>query len=176
MTELRTGHTADLDRETLAAARALLFEVFDDMEEEDWEHSLGGIHAMVWEGSELIGHGSLIQRRIRYDGRALRTGYVEGFGVRADRRRRGHGSSIMDALEHFIRGAYDIGALGSTDMAADFYAARGWNLWRGRSSELTPTGVRPTPDADGCIYVLPVAVSMDVTAELTCDWRDGDTW
>jgi aminoglycoside 2'-N-acetyltransferase I len=176
MSELRTAHTADLDAATLAQARALLFDVFDDLEEEDWEHSLGGIHALAWEGPELIGHGSVIQRRLVYAGRALRTGYVEGFGVRAEHRRRGHGSAIMDALERVVRGGYDLGALGTTDMAAEFYAARGWQLWCGRSSAITPTGVEPTPDADGAIYVLPVAVALDPTAELTCDWRDGDTW
>jgi hypothetical protein len=29
---------------------------------------------------------------------------------------------------------------------------------------------------DGCIYVLPVDVSLDLLGELTCDWRDGDLW
>jgi len=27
-----------------------------------------------------------------------------------------------------------------------------------------------------CIHVLPVAVPLDLTTELTCDWRDGDPW
>jgi aminoglycoside 2'-N-acetyltransferase I len=64
MTTMRTAHTADLDRTTLDAARALLYAVFDDMTDEDWDHALGGVHAMVWEGDELIGHASLIQRRL----------------------------------------------------------------------------------------------------------------
>jgi hypothetical protein len=32
---------------------------------------------------------------------------------------------------------------------------------------------RPRGD-DGCIYGLPVDVSLDLPGELTCDWRDGD--
>ena len=36
--------------------------------------------------------------------------------------------------------------------------------------------VARTEDADGCIFVLPVAVALDVSGELTCDWRDGDVW
>jgi len=56
----------------------------------------------------------------------LRASYVEGVGVRADRRRRGHGATMMQALERVVRGAYDLGALGATDAAAALYAGRGW--------------------------------------------------
>src|SRR6266498_4853408 len=116
MIELRTAHTADLDIAILETARALLEEVFEgDMTDHDWEHALGGVHALVWEGEELIGHASVVQRRLLHGGRALRTGYVEGVGVRADRRRRGHGAAMMDALERVVRGAYELGALGATD-------------------------------------------------------------
>jgi len=53
MAELRTAHTADLDRATLGAAHALLFEVFEgEFDDHDWEHSLGGIHALIWEDGD----------------------------------------------------------------------------------------------------------------------------
>jgi aminoglycoside 2'-N-acetyltransferase I len=29
---------------------------------------------------------------------------------------------------------------------------------------------------DGCLYVLELAVPLDLDGELTCDWRDGDVW
>ena len=123
-----------------------------------------------------MGHGSVVQRRLLHGGRALRTGYVEGVGVRADRRRRGVGGALMDELERVVRAAYELGALGSTDDAAAFYESRAWRLWRGPLSALTPAGVRPTPDADGGIYVLETATALDLDGELTCDWRDGDVW
>jgi aminoglycoside 2'-N-acetyltransferase I len=176
MAELRTAHTADLDAATRKAARALLDDVFDDMTDGDWEHALGGMHALVWEGAELIGHASVIQRRLLNGGRALRTGYVEAVGVRADRRGRGHGAAMMDALERVVRGAYELGALGATDAGAAFYVARGWRLWQGPCSALTPAGIKRTEEEDGCIYVLPVDVPLDLSSELTCDWRDGDPW
>ncbi|MGH3342387.1 MAG: GNAT family N-acetyltransferase [Carbonactinosporaceae bacterium] len=177
MVEVRTAHTADLTAETLRAARALLDDVFvGEATDHDWEHALGGVHALVWEGGELVGHASVIQRRLLHGGRALRTGYVEGVGVRADQRRRGYGAGMMDALERVIQGAYDLGALGATDEAASFYAARGWKLWQGPLSALTPIGVERTEEEDGCIYVLPLTVPLDLSAELTCDWRDGDLW
>ena len=174
--ELRVAHTADLDASTLEVARALLFDVFDDMTDQDWEHSLGGMHALVWEGGELIGHAAVIQRRLLHGGRALRAGYVEGVGVREDRRRRGHGGAMMAALERVIRGAYDLGALGTTDEGAIFYAARGWMRWTGPTSALTPRGILRTEEDDGWVYVLPLAVALDPAAELTCDWREGDVW
>jgi aminoglycoside 2'-N-acetyltransferase I len=82
----------------------------------------------------------------------------------------------MGALERVLRGAYDLGALGSTEEGAGFYTARGWKLWQGPSSALTPAGIRPTPDEDGCLYVFELAVPLDLSGELTCDWRDGDVW
>lgn len=120
MIEVRIAHTADLDAATLEAARALLDEAFaGDMSDHDWEHSLGGVHALAWERDEMVGHGSVVQRRLVHGGRALRAGYVEGVGVRANRRRRGHGAALMAALERVVRGAYDLGALGATDEAAN---------------------------------------------------------
>ena len=177
VTELRTAHTAELDGATLGAARALLEAVFDaDMTDDAWEHALGGVHALVWEGDALIGHASVVQRRLLHGGRALRCGYVEGVAVRANRRRRGHAAAMMEALERVLRGAYALGALGATDAAAGFYAGRGWRLWRGPTSALTPTGIERTPEHDGAVYVLPVAARLDLSGELTCDWRDGDVW
>ena len=172
-----TRHTADLDPATAAAARALLFDVFDDMTDADWEHCLGGIHALAFEGPRLVGHASVVQRRLLHRGVALRAGYVEGVGVHAHARRRGHGAALMAALERVIRGGYDLGALGPSDDGVPFYLARGWQPWRGPLSALTPDGERRTPDEDGWIYVLPGSVELDLDAPLVvADWRDGDVW
>jgi aminoglycoside 2'-N-acetyltransferase I len=174
---LQVAHTADLDPSILAAARTLLDHVFGaDMTDHDWEHALGGVHAIVWEAGELVGHGAVVQRRLLHGGRALRTGYVEGVGVRADRRRQGLGATIMAALERVVRHAYELGALGATDEGADFYAARGWKAWRGTTWALTPEGrIRTESEHDG-IFVLPVSAALDLSGELTCDWRDGEVW
>jgi aminoglycoside 2'-N-acetyltransferase I len=177
MSELRTAHTSDLDAATLAAARALLDAAFgDDFSDHDWEHALGGVHALLWEGDELIAHASVVQRRLLHGGRALRTGYVEGVAVHADRRRRGHGATVMEALERVVRGAYELGALSATAAGAGLYAARGWTQWRGPTSVLTPTGIARTEAEDGCVHVLEVSAPLDLSGELTCDWRDGDVW
>ena len=72
---------------------------------------------------------------------------------------------------------YLVGALGATDEASLFYSGRGWRLWGGRLSALTPDGLQATPDEEGAVYVLPVdGVELDLTGALACDWRDGDVW
>src|ERR1700751_3510083 len=96
---------------------------------------------------------------------------MEGVAVRADRRRQGYGALLMAALERVVRSAYQLGALGASPEAALLYASRGWQLWRGPSSAMTPDGIRPTPGSDGHIYVLPVSAPVHVSGELTCDWR-----
>jgi aminoglycoside 2'-N-acetyltransferase I len=177
MHEVRVAHTADLDAATLDVVRAMLVEAFDgDFSDDDWEHSLGGTHALAWEGAELVGHASLVQRRLLHGGRALRAGYVEGVGVRADRRGRGVGGAVMAPLERVLRAAYEIGGLGATDEAVRLYERHGWQRWRGPTSALTPAGIVRTAHDDGHVYVLPVVGTPDLDGELTCDWRDGDVW
>jgi aminoglycoside 2'-N-acetyltransferase I len=165
--EVRTAHTDELPQPTLEAIRALLVDVFaGEFTEHDWEHTLGGVHALTFVDDEVVGHGSLVERRLTYDERSLRTGYVEGFAVRRGHRARGHGSAIMDALEEIIRAEYRLGALASTDEAAHFYERRGWIRWSG------PT----EPDGEGAVYVLPAAARLNPELPLVADERAGDAW
>ncbi len=177
MVTLVTTHTSALDETTREAVRALLFEVFPEMTEEDWEHGLGGVHALLRDGGGvLIGHASVVQRRLLHAGRALRTGYVENVVVRADLRGRGHGAALMAALEEVVRGGYQLGALCAADDAAAFYAARGWLPWGGPLGALTPRGPVRTPEEEGEVFVLPGPAPLDLGGRLECDWRDGDLW
>lgn len=178
MSDLRVevAHTGHLPPDVLAQARALLDAAFaGEMTDDDWEHCLGGLHALAWHGGELAGHAALVQRRLLLAGRVLRTGYVEGVAVRADLRRRGYGDALMAPLEQVARRAYDVAALATTDEGAGFYAARGWLPWLGPTSALTPDGVVRTPEDDDCVLVLP-GPYLDRSAALTCDWREGDPW
>lgn len=170
------SHTADLAPVTADAVRALLDLAFDgDFTDADWDHTNGGMHATAWAEGVLIGHAAVVQRRFIHQGRALRTGYVEGVAVHPDHRRRGVGGAVMAPVERVIRAAYELGALSSSEMAVPFYLSRGWRRWEGPSSALTPDGITRTEDDDGGIHVLPVT-PVDLTAGLVCDWRDGDLW
>jgi aminoglycoside 2'-N-acetyltransferase I len=166
MPYIRVAATAELDTDTLAAIRALLEDVFaGDFTEHDWHHCLGGVHALAYDGDRLVGHGSLVERRLSCDGQELRTGYVEGLGVLAAVRGRGFGAAVMRPLEERIRDGCALGALGATDEAVPFYERRGWVKWTG------PTD----PDGEGAVYVLPVE-PIDLTGTLVADWREGDVW
>jgi aminoglycoside 2'-N-acetyltransferase I len=176
----RLVHTADLDDETRDGARTMVIEAFGGPDGEftdaDWEHALGGMHALICYHGALIAHGAVVQRRMIYRGAALRCGYLEAVAVREDWRGQGLANAVMDALEQVLRGAYQLGALSSSEAGRPLYVARGWLPWLGPTAVLAPTGLTHTPDDDGSLFVLPVTVDVDPTADLTCDWRDGDVW
>jgi aminoglycoside 2'-N-acetyltransferase I len=177
MRRVEVAHTGQLPAEVLTWAHGLLVDVFDDLDDADWEHCLGGLHALAFDGDELVAHAALVQRRLLLDGRAWRTGYVEGVAVRSDVRRQGHGSAVMTALEDVARRAYELAALGASDAGAAFYAARGWQLWQGPTSALTPDGVVRTPEDDDDVFVLPLTSQpLDLSGAIVCDWREGDVW
>jgi aminoglycoside 2'-N-acetyltransferase I len=171
-------HTARLDGAALDAARALLDEAFDgQFGDADWEvKDPGAPHASQARRGPLHRGHALVQRRMLHRGRALRCGYVEAVGVVTDRRRQGLASAVMAELQVVIRRAYDLGALSATDDGAALYLSRGWRLWEGPTSALTPSGPRRTPDDDGSVHVLLCGTELDLSAGLTCDWRDGDVW
>ncbi|MBV9091868.1 MAG: GNAT family N-acetyltransferase [Mycobacteriaceae bacterium] len=173
----RLIHTCDLDNETLHSARELLADAFEgNFSDDDWEHALGGMHALVYHHGALIAHAAVVQRRLLYRGVPLRTGYVEGVAVREDWRGRGLGSALMNGAEQVIRGAYQLGALSPSESARELYAGRGWLQWRGATSVLAPSGLTRTPEDDTRVFVLPVTVDLDTAADLVCDWRSGDVW
>ena len=117
----------------------------------DWEHSLGGMHALISDHGAVIAHGAVVQRSLLYRDTALRCGYVEGVAVREDWRGQGLAQAVMDALEQVLRGAYQLGALSVTEEGRRIYMARGWVPWPVRMvtecqpvKALTPAGV-PKP-------------------------------
>ena len=175
----RLVHTSDLDTETRQNAQQMVTEAFaewTDFGDSDWEHALGGMHALIAHRGALIAHAAVVQRRLLYGGTSLRCGYVEAVAVHEDWRGQGLAHAVMDAIEQVIRGAYQIGALSSSHIGEKIYRPRGWLQWQGPTSVLSPAGPTRTPEDDGSIFVLPVDIEVDAKADLACDWRDGDVW
>ena len=173
----RLLHTADLESEARQRAYEMVNDAFaGEFTDTDWDHALGGMHALVWHRGAIIAHGAVVQRRLVYRGAPLRCGYVEAVAVRQDWRGQGLAIAILDACEQVIRGGYQLGALSSSDRGRRLYTSRGWLPWRGPTSVLAPTGTTRTPDDDGSVFVLPVGIDLDASAALACDWRDGDVW
>jgi aminoglycoside 2'-N-acetyltransferase I len=185
MGEVTVAHTAQLDAGVLRAARQMVGEAFaqgrasgqpGSFDDADWDHALGGMHALVRVDGELVAHASVVARRFLHAGRSWRVGYVEAVAVAAPARRHGYGAAVLAALEDVIGRAYEFGALSATDDGMPLYQSSGWQVWRGPLSALTPSGVVRTPEEDGAVHVLPLGTALDLDDELTCDWRDGDLW
>ncbi|MFD7549120.1 GNAT family N-acetyltransferase [Streptomyces sp. NPDC059578] len=179
--DVRIAHTAQLTAEELRAVRAFLHDAFDgDFSDGDWEHTVGGMHALVTDARGVAAHGSVIQRRVLHAGRSLRVGYVEGVAVRADVRRRGLGGRVMAALEEVVARSYACGALSASDAGAALYEQRGWQVWPGALGVLGPNGEERLPEEEGTTYVWaapdadPGHRVPDPAHPLLFDWRDGD--
>lgn len=173
----RLVHTADLDHEARLGVHRMLVQAYDgEFTDADWQHALGGMHALIWHRGALIAHGAVIQRRLLHGGTSLRCGYVEAVAVQEQWRGQGLATAVLNACEQVIRGAYQLGALSSAEFSRRIYSARGWLPWRGTTSVLAPTGTIGTPEDDGRVFVLPVTAELDPTKTLSCDWRDGDVW
>jgi aminoglycoside 2'-N-acetyltransferase I len=177
--EIRSVHTAELTLSKRQMIRSLLDDAFGGrFSAEDWDHTLGGLHVLVVEEGELVGHVAVVQRRLLHRGRSIRTGYVEGLAVRRDRRRRGLAGAAMAEAERVIVTAYDLGALSDGTDIEGFYEARGWLAWRGPTSVIGPTGPRRTEEDDGGVLVMltPSSPELDLSETIACDWRPGDVW
>jgi aminoglycoside 2'-N-acetyltransferase I len=178
---LRRLATTELTDAERAAIRAMLEAAFGTDEEErfgedDWQHGLGGTHFVLDLDGRIVSHASVVQRDLQAGDRALRTGYVEAVATAPDRQGEGFGSIVMTAVTSFIRETFELGALGTGRHA--FYERLGWRTWQGPAFVQTPEGPLRTPDEEGYILILetPASPQLDLTAQITCDWRSGDVW
>ncbi len=173
----RRKATSELGGNDLGAIRDLLRLAFDgDFSDEDWDHALGGVHVTAHRGSDLVGHGSVVPRRFLHQDRVLRAGYVEAVAVHQAHRSVGVGRGLMDIIVSVIDDDYELGALSATGPALDFYEHIEWERWAGTTQVLGPSGLIPTPDDDGGVFVRRVDPTVPLTGPLVCDWRSGDVW
>jgi aminoglycoside 2'-N-acetyltransferase I len=178
---LRRLATGDLTPDEIDAIRAVLDAAFGDDEEErftddDWDHSVGGIHVVLELDREIVAHASVVERAIEIDRRPLRTGYVEAVATAPGRQGQGHGTRVMRAIDEEILARFELGALGTGSHG--FYERLGWETWTGPSSVRTPDGERRTPDEDGFIMILRTPSTPPIVrgAPISCEWRPGDVW
>lgn len=192
MTRLLLAPTDALDPDLLTDVRAMIRTVFDDafadgvFTQTDWQHCLGGTHAVVLAGDEPVAHAAVVRRELLVGDRPVSVGYVEGVAVAADHRGRGLGHRVMAAVESVLDagGADGLpGALSSTDAGVSLYVSRGWRLWRGRLFVRRDDGsVRRTPEDEGSVYVREAADerssghTLDLVRDLTCHHREGEIW
>ena len=176
---LRRILSDELTARELASMRALFEASFSEDEpftEEDFAHTMGGVHFVIELEGEIVSHASVVERDLHTGGHRLSTGYVEGVATLPAYQRRGFAAAIMERVGEHIDRTFELGALGTG--LIDFYERFGWVMWRGPTSVRTDRGVEPTPEEDGSIFVRLTQTSpdLDLMAPISCDWRPGDVW
>lgn len=172
---LPTEALSDADR---IALRRMLDSAYDgDFTDDDFDHALGGWHAIAGDLAAPISHAAVVVRSLFVDTRELRTGYVEAVATLPSHRRTGLGSRVMAAIAGVIRSRFELGALSTGEHV--FYERLGWERWRGPSYvRAADGGTTRSADEDSGIMILRCTPSRDVdlTAMITCDERPGDSW
>ena len=155
---------------------ALMDAAFEgDFDPEDWDHAVGGIHAVAVVDGRVCGHASVVPRTLWIGERQLDGGYVEAVAVLPEHQGKGIGTAVMRALGPAIAG-HQIGALSTGEH--HFYERRGWKRWRGRTWVRTANGLVRTEDEDDGIMVLrtPLSPTFSLESDIVCEDRPGDAW
>jgi aminoglycoside 2'-N-acetyltransferase I len=142
-----------------------------------WQAARGGRHFIIAEAGSVVAHAAVVDRTLEWDGRPLRTGYVEAVATVPGRQGEGLGSAVMRAVTRFIDERYELGALDTA--TPEFYERLDWVRWPGRTAVRTPESVRLTPEEDGKVLVHFTGTSLELREDglLVCDGRrPGDPW
>jgi len=142
-----------------------------------WQAARGGTHFLIAEAGAVVAHAAVVDRRLEWDGRTLRTGYVEAVATLPGRQGEGLGSAVMRAVTTFVDERYELGALDTA--TPGFYERLGWARWPGRTGVRGPDGVRLTPEEDGKVLVHLPGASLELREAglLVCDGgRPGEPW
>lgn len=165
-----------------AASRVALCRLWDRafgdrFDDDDIDHAFGGVHVLVWQGADLIGHASAVPRMIRFGDQPWRTvGYVEGVATDPEHQHQGVGTRVMTRLHDEIGTRWGV-ALLSTGRATGFYELLGWRRWLGPSYTQTATGIVLDGEHGGLmVFSGDQRVVLDRTVAVTCQDRPGDAW
>lgn len=175
--ELRVARTEDLSGETLDAVRGLMEDAFEsEFTDDDWDHTTGGVHIMVFDDGDLVSHAAVVERILTIGNVSWRVGYMEGVATATAMQGHGHGSLAMARAAELIESSFELGAMATS--AHHFYERLGWERWQGPTFVRYPDGLVRTEDEDDGIMVLRFGPSatLDRSLSITCDARPGDDW
>jgi aminoglycoside 2'-N-acetyltransferase I len=177
MAELSVFTTTEASSSRLDEIRRLMDLAFDgDFTDDDWEHTLGGLHVVVVEDDVVVSHAAVVARVLIAGTRPFRTGYVEGVGTAKAKMGQGFGSQAMAKVTEIVRRDYELGALGTGRQS--FYQRLGWERWQGPTFVRDGDELLRTEEDDDGIMVLRFGPSeeIDLAARLVCRSRSGDDW
>lgn len=175
--DVRLIASAELSAVVRTELGSMLWESFPgDFTEDDWQHCLGGVHVVAFDGDRPVGHASVVSRVLyvghqQYDG-----GYLEAVAVDAKFRGRGIGASVVSEAGEMIVQSFQIAALSTS--AHGFYERLGWERWQGPAYVVAGRTWRRTEDEDDGILVLraPGCPVTDLAVPIAVEERSGDDW
>ena len=167
-----------MDASTRAALRGLWDRAFGGrFDDHDADHAFGGVHVVISDRDEPVGHASAVARLIRFGDQPWSTcGYVEAVATDPHRQGQGVGRLAMERLQVEIASRWSIAML-STGRATGFYEALGWQRWLGLSCTHTTKGTVLDGEHGGLmVFSRDPSLLVDLTQTVTCRDRAGDAW
>lgn len=171
-------HISDhaLDPASRRAIRELLDAAFgNDFSDDDSDHTAGGIRVIARDGTTIVGHAAVVDRRITIGGTKYTLGYVEGVAVAPQHQGKGIGAGLMQRVTALCAEHYPVAMLSTGEHA--FYAKYGWQRFAGESSVDDHGVITRTADEDEGLMVLTAIPDLNhAGVAFVCDWRPGDVW
>jgi GNAT superfamily N-acetyltransferase len=137
--------------------------------------SLGaGEHLLGRVGDAIVSHLMWVTRWLQPEGTGLlRTAYVELVATAPDAQRRGYATALLELFPSLVTD-FDIAALAPA--TENLYARLGWRFWSGPLHARRGDDLEPTPEERVMVLTLPRTPSLDGSAPLSIEWRDGEVW
>ena len=181
----RRWHLEVIAGDALAgAARAEIIGLCEAAYREDFSRLFelmpGSVHVMARDDlGVLLSHAEYVPRCLQPAGLAvLRTAYVEAVATAPGEQCQGLATAVLRQLLAVVAadGTWELAALSPSDAA--FYERRGWEPWRGPLAIRRDGHLEPSPDDEQVmIRRLPrTPATIDTTALLTAEWREGELW
>jgi len=154
---------------------ALCNRAYEENLAELFETFTNATHVLGYCENELVSHALWVTRQLQVGtGPLLRTAYVELVATEPKHQQRGFAATVMKRIVEEVQD-YALAAL--SPFSVEYYARLGWELWRGPLSIRTAEGWLASPsDETVMIYRLPQTPSLDLTAPLSAEWREGELW
>lgn len=177
MTEVDVVSSGGLSVVQVDCIQQLLADAFhDDFSDDDWDHALGGWHAIGTVDGTVVSHAAVVRRQLEVGDRRVTVGYVEAVATAPTAQGLGHGSQAVRAVMDVLRREFEMGALSTG--RHPFYERLGWERWQGPTFVFVDGRRTRTAEEDDGVMVLRFGPSAKISLEspIACWSRPGDDW
>ena len=178
--QLDVAEASALSRDARHEILALCETAYDEPFSHLFEQLPDSVHVLARDQrGSLVSHAEFVPRWLQPAGHeVMRTAYVEAVATAPGHQRQGLATAVLQRLVGVVAAdpMWQLAALSPSD--ARFYERRGWELWRGPLAIRRDGYLEPSPDDEQVmIRRLPgTPATLDLTALLTAEWREGELW